>query len=387
MKVISETNNSILKPQLDDQQNTIAYSALHGGDIISASARYFVPLARWIDLSTGLNPASYPCDDVPSSAYQHLPYLQPSFLQAASSYYGSEQSIALIGSQMLIQNLPLCVTKKAVLLPSAGYSEHRQSWQQAEFELNEYPAFDTEKAVASIDQQLALNNQQHVVVINPNNPTGLLIDPKQLISWANALATDCNMIVDEAFIDMEPEQSVLSYQWPNNMLVLRSFGKFFGLAGIRIGFAFCRGVLKQRIEKQLGLWMINGPAQYLATKAMQDTHWQQAARLQIPQAALLTQNLFAPLINSIEIPWRMHQPLFSSYQMSLKKALAVQDFFAKSGVLIRVIALDNSAINAGIEEQALLRIGILSLTEKEHQLRVNECVTACVIFLSNTQIS
>ncbi|MEH6444739.1 MAG: aminotransferase class I/II-fold pyridoxal phosphate-dependent enzyme [Oceanospirillaceae bacterium] len=385
MNVMRESNNSSLKSQLDVAQNTSVNSALHGGDIISASAQYFVPLAHWIDLSTGLNPASYPCDDVPSSAYQHLPYLQPSFLQAASSYYGSEQSIPLIGSQMLIQNLPFCVTKKAVLLPSAGYSEHRQSWQQAEFELNEYPAFDTAKAVASINQQLSLNNQQHVVVINPNNPTGLLINPQQLIKWANTLATDCYMIVDEAFIDMEPEQSVLSHQWPNNMLVLRSFGKFFGLAGIRIGFAFCRGALKQRIEQQLGLWMINGPAQYLATKAMQDTLWQQTARLQIPQAALLTQHIFAPLINSIEIPWQTHQPLFSSYQMSLKQALAVQDCFAKAGVLIRVIALDNSALNTGIEEQALLRIGILSSTEKEHQLRVSACVTACVSFLKNTK--
>lgn len=367
--------------------------ALHGGDIISASAQYKIDIAKWIDLSTGLNPDSYPITGIPTSAFTHLPYLQPEFVAASSAYYHSSDNIPLIGSQMLIQNLPQCVIKRPVLLPSVGYDEHRQSWHKAGFDIHFYPAFELSDAINYIDQSLQSNPQQHVVIINPNNPSGLMVEPEQLIAWANKLSSDCYVIVDEAFIDMRPDMSVLRSQWPNNMLVLRSFGKYFGLAGIRIGFAFCKGALKQRIEQVLGLWMINGPAQYLAAKAMRDTHWQNTAIDNINRASYGTQQLFEPLITHINavsttVPWNTHQALFSSYQMAESTALDVQHHFARSGILLRVIKLSirlqtdqPTQLPQAPCPQALLRVGVLGLENHEQHSRVRECITA---FIQNT---
>lgn len=373
--------------------------APHGGDIISASKQFQIAIDQWIDLSTGLNPDSYPIDDIPASAFQHLPYLQPDFVAASDHYYNSSQSIALIGSQMLIACLPTCVQKYPVLLPDVGYHEHRQSWYNAGFILNTYPAFELQATLNYIEASIESDCAQHLVIINPNNPSGLLIEPLQLLAWAEKLASGCHLIVDEAFIDMRPQMSVLRHQWPNNVIVLRSFGKFFGLAGIRIGFAFCQGDLKQKIEKLLGLWMINGPAQYIAAKAMRDTQWQGEAIANISVAAQMTQQLFAPLINYIHSVtasdghWHCHEMLFSSYQLPEPLALTLQHYFACKGILLRVITLpvghglnltaaraannqlqQKNALSPKAPSQALLRVGVLSVQNKVQQKTVAQCI-------------
>ncbi|NQZ30214.1 MAG: pyridoxal phosphate-dependent class II aminotransferase [Oceanospirillaceae bacterium] len=361
--------NKIIK---DNQQQP----DVHGGDIIGASVRYNITQSQWIDLSTGLNPAGFPCANIPASAFSQLPYLQPGFLKATAQYYGSSQFVPLIGSQMLIQALPKMLSKRPVLLPDVGYTEHRDSWCAAGFEMHNYPAFDLDKATQSIDSALLENSAQHLVVINPNNPSGLLIPPQMLLAWAAKLQPNCYLIVDEAFIDLTPQLSVLAHQWPANMLVLRSFGKFFGLAGIRIGFAFAQGELRAKIERQLGLWMINGPAQYLAEKAFKDLVWQSNARAQIVADAHLTTQLFTPLLSFLEptentLQVWVQQGLFSSYQMSLTTALELQDQFCQDGILLRVIALEQ---NVGTVAQGLLRIGLLSAINTEQQQRIRRCV-------------
>ena len=363
--------------------------ALHGGDIVSASEQYGIAQDKWIDLSTGLNPDSYPIKDVPASAYSHLPYLQPDFLHASTQYYASDQGMGLIGSQMIIQALPKCVDKYPVLLPSAGYTEHRAHWLKHQFDVVSYDGFESELASGQITAALKANAQQHLVIINPNNPTGMMLDVDKIMQWSTMLAEGCYIVVDEAFIDTQPNQSLLKQLWPQNVLVLRSFGKFFGLAGIRIGFAFCTGELRAKIEQVLGLWMINGPAQYIATQAMLDSDWQQQAIEKIDSAALKTQQLFAPLIKYVnesdsaaKAHWQTHQALFSSYKMCREHALNIQEFFAQQGILIRVIELSElieRAEKTGDEKPvALLRVGILGLNNSEDQQRVKACVEAYI---------
>lgn len=358
-----------------NSQAVVGAPSMHGGDIVSASAHYKIEQAHWIDLSTGLNPSGYPSADVPAKAYSQLPYLQPEFLTSASSYYGSACFIPLIGSQMLIQALPSMLQSKPVLLPDVGYSEHRDSWQEAGFECIQYPAFKLSAMIESVDKSLANNSAAHLVVINPNNPSGVLIDPEQLIAWANQLDKDCFMVVDEAFIDLTPKLSVLALKWPANMLVLRSFGKFFGLAGIRIGFAFAQGDLATKIADKLGLWMINGPAQYISAKAFTDTHWQESAKLQLAADAQFTQCLFAPLFAELakieRIEKQCDSDLFSATEMSLDKALAIQEHFCKAGILLRVVSLNEIATKQG---RALLRIGVLDRENNVHSSKVKDCV-------------
>ena len=346
---------------------------LHGGDIIAASKRYDIPEDKWIDLSTGMNPEPYPMPEIPLEAFQHLPYLQDAFIQAAAAYYCSEQCIPIAGSQAAIQQLPgvLNPEKLPILLPQIGYKEHENYWAQHGASLSFYPSLENTPMVDTINASLQQNNQQHLLVINPNNPTAVLINKSQLLTWAETLAERAYLIVDEAFIDLTPEYSLLSdADLPANIIVLRSFGKFFGLAGLRLGFVFGHDDVLGKLQSKIGLWQVNGPAQFIATKAFKDKKWQAAARLRIIENATQTQELFLPLMRSLNVVTTYANGLFESYYMKYTQAVELADTLATKGILTRVVDIDGA--------HALLRIGTLSMLDggdvSADFLRVQEVV-------------
>ena len=352
---------------------------LHGGDLQQASECFDVPVEQWIDLSTGINPESYPVIELDVAAFQQLPYLSPKFLQAAESYYlgedntdlGVDNLLAVSGSQAVIQLLPECLPILPVLLPELGYQEHRLQWQQAEASVFNYPSTEHEASVSFINESLQQNSRQHLVIINPNNPSGLKFSPSQLKVWAKRLGEGAYLIIDEAFMDTQPDLSVLAQHFESNMIVLRSFGKFFGLAGLRLGFVFANEKLIQTFQKRLGLWAINGPAQSIATVAFQNKAWQQQARANICKAAKLSQILFNPLFSCLQQGQKnthcvFHEALFSSYGLSIKQAEELNYFFAKRGILLRLIHFNH--------EYALLRIGTINPNNKAGIRRIQETV-------------
>ncbi|MFT7372355.1 MAG: cobalamin biosynthetic protein CobC [Oleiphilaceae bacterium] len=357
--------------------------ALHGGDLQQASKRFDVPFEQWIDLSTGINPEPYPITDVDSAAFQQLPYLKPDFIQAAHGYYLGEDNailaadnlLAVSGSQAVIQLLPVCLPSLPVLLPELGYQEHRLQWLQSGAKVSSYPSIEYEASVSFINQSLQHNSRQHLVIINPNNPSGLRFSPAQLKAWANKLDDGAYLIIDEAFIDTQPELSVLRQHFQANMIVLRSFGKFFGLAGLRLGFVFAHDVLIQALKKRLGLWAINGPAQSIATAAFKDKAWQQQARNNINKAAQLSQTLFHPLFNGLQaspqgVNNSIHEALFSSYYLPINQAEKISQFFANRGILLRVIDVNC--------EYALLRIGCINPKNNTNKQRVQETIDSYI---------
>jgi len=352
---------------------------LHGGDLQQASQHFDVPVEQWVDLSTGINSESYPITELDAVAFQQLPYIKPDFIQAAKSYYLgddnkdlSEQNLlAVSGSQAVIQLLPECLPSLPVLLPELGYQEHRLQWQQSGAEVTNYPSIAHEASVSFINKSLQQNNRQHLVIINPNNPSGLKFSPAQLNIWAKNLGEGAYLIIDEAFMDTQPEFSVLAEHFEPNMIVLRSFGKFFGLAGLRLGFVFANEKLIQTLQKRLGLWAINGPAQSIATVAFKDEVWQQQARENISKAAKLSQTLFTPLFSRLQQGRKhthsvFHEELFSSYCLPIKKAEKLSYFFAERGILLRLIEFNR--------EYSLLRIGSLNPKDKASIRRVEETV-------------
>ncbi|MBV1882162.1 MAG: aminotransferase class I/II-fold pyridoxal phosphate-dependent enzyme [Pseudomonadales bacterium] len=334
---------------LDDEN---ARLPVHGGDILTASKRYGIDVSDWIDLSTGINPEPYSAYNVPRSSYEQLPYPLPGFQAAVSEYYQSSEHLAIAGSQTAIQALPRCLKSLPVLLPLLGYQEHLKFWQRENSDTHFYPSLDKQSAVESIDTALNKNNQQHLVIINPNNPTGLIFDADQLRCWAQQLAYDAYLIVDEAFMDLTPEQSLLTQDLPHNVIVLRSFGKFFGLAGIRLGFIFANKPLLDKIENDIGIWQVNGPAQHIAITALQDDSWQIEARTQLANNARTTEAIINPVFHHDEITPLLPTPLFSSYLMPRQQAFNISEHFAKSGILFRIIPYT--------ETEALLRVGVLS---------------------------
>lgn len=349
-----------------DTEATGTEAPLHGGDIYSASAHYGIPAEQWLDLSTGLNPDAYPVTGLEPQAFQRLPYLRPDFIAAAARYYGNDQLMPGNGSQLIIQALPDCLDMLPVLLPEFGYQEHRDHWQRHGNNIRTYPAFDSDMAAAAIEAALNRAEPFHLVIINPNNPTGLCFTPQQLKNWAGRMPVGGHMVIDEAFIDLAPEQSVLGRHFCDNMLVLRSFGKFFGLAGIRLGFVFAQADLRAKLQQRTGIWMVNGPAQSLATRAMLDRSWQANAQQRIRDCAVLTRQLFSPLFDRVRPVQQIHTPLFSSYQLSVEQADKLHNHFASLGILLRIITLD--------QQFSLLRIGVINAADETLCNRVREAV-------------
>jgi len=193
-----------------------------------------------------------------------------------------------------------------------------------------------------------------------------LFTADDIFKWANMLADGCCVIVDEAFADIEPSRSVLGKVRPENIIVLRSFGKFFGLAGVRLGYVFSNRFILEQLNARLGLWQINGPAQSLAISAFNDVAWQQQARLTIKKEAENCQQLFQPVMDLMGVSRQTHQGLFSSYQMSKASAYFVFETFAQQGILMRVIDVDSNT--------SLLRIGLLSKASSDKWNKVCNAV-------------
>jgi len=338
---------------------------LHGGDLYTASQRYQIELDQWIDLSTGLNPQAYPVGEIPQGVFTRLPYELPQLCQAAAEYYGDDNVMAVSGTQLAIQSLPMCLPQHDILAPQVGYQEHVLHWGKHGANISRYPSDNMKRAIEFIDKALLKNPQRHLLIINPNNPTGLKFTVQQIKLWASALAKGCNVIVDEAFMDVTPQDSVLT-DLSSNMIVLRSFGKFFGLAGLRLGFVFANQGIRQALQQKAGLWAVNGPAQYIAIKALADKPWQQTARKDIHKSAFFTQSLFSPLFTNNPAVKVHHEALFSSYIFPITLAGNLFEFFAHRGILIRKIAVN--------EQICILRTGIIHHQDMDSQQRVKQCI-------------
>ena len=322
---------------------------IHGGDIVSASQKHNIPIDKWLDLSTGINPCGYPIPAVHDHFFRSMPYQSRAFSKAVSSYYGFENFLATNGSQQVIQVLPSLLEPMSVLLPEFGYQEHRHAWMLNGNYIESYPAFDPCTAKKTIEKKLSEKKPFHLVIINPNNPTGMCFDPSQLALWADQLSKGAKLIIDEAFIDAVPQHSVLVNSFSENMLVLRSFGKFFGLAGLRLGFTFASPDIINTLKQKVGIWDVNGPAQAIATEALCDNLWISNSLSEIQLNAEKNRDLFSLLFNELPVYWQVHQPLFSSYRLDKVVAENLYEYFGSQGVLLRLVNF--------CETTSLLRIG------------------------------
>ena len=271
-----------------------------------------------------------------------------------------------------------------ILIPQLGYQEHRDYWQASGAVITEYPSDNRAAMVTFIDCAIQQNARQHVLVINPNNPTGLLMGRTQLLQWAQQLGTEAYLMVDEAFIDTSPEESVLDEQLPDNVIVLRSFGKFFGLAGIRLGYCFAASAVLNRLRQRLGLWQMNGPAQAIASQALNDISWQQGMIPHLVDRMQQLQTWLEPLMLTVGGQRVLEgHPLFLSYTMTSQQAYSASDFFARSGILLRVIKTgcesQQEQNEEPQEEYALLRIGLCA---PEHDSRLQATIEHAITYLS-----
>ena len=236
----------------------------HGGNLRQAAQRY--GRDDWIDLSTGVNPWGYPVPALAADAWQRLPEADPALVQAACRYYRAPALLPVAGTQAAIQALPRLRAPSRVTVAAPSYAEHAHHWGRHGHTLRQVRYGALEGAVDASDV---------LVVCNPNNPTGETIPAAQLRDWAARLGARGGwLVVDEAFGDTAPALSVAAHAGRPGLIVLRSVGKFFGLAGLRLGFVAADAPLLAALADLLGPWAVSGPAQHIARAALRDTPWQ-----------------------------------------------------------------------------------------------------------------
>ena len=247
----------------------------HGGQINAAALRYGIPVAEWLDLSTGINPIPFVPPAIPVAVWQRLPQEQDGLVQAAADYYGTTNLLPVAGSQAAIQLLPQLRSRGRVGVLHPAYAEHAHAWRSAGHEVVD---LSPPKIDASIDQLDVL------VLIQPNNPTGALLTHAQLHEWHASLAARKGwLIVDEAFIESSPQRSIVQADMPQGLIVLRSLGKFFGLAGARVGFILAQDELLTRMQTLSGPWSVAGPSRFVAHAALLDRPWQAETKARLQQ--------------------------------------------------------------------------------------------------------
>ena len=237
----------------------------HGGDLEALGHRYPQAPRPWIDLSTGINPVPYPIGILPAEGWSRLPSraAEEALLAAAARRYrvGSGATIvAAPGTQALIQLLPRLQPRSRVAILGRTYAEHALCWRREGH------------AVSVVADLAATEGADVVVLVNPDNPTGRLVPADALRAVKAAL-----LVVDEAFVDFLPAQASLAGALPGNAVILRSFGKTYGLAGVRLGFAIAAPTLVQRLRGALGPWAVSGPALEIGRQALADDAWLDAA--------------------------------------------------------------------------------------------------------------
>ncbi|MFC2969103.1 threonine-phosphate decarboxylase CobD [Acidimangrovimonas pyrenivorans] len=238
----------------------------HGGNIDGAIARFGGGAGDWVDLSTGINRVPYPLPPLPDSAWRDLPTRAATgaLIDAARAAYRAPTETGLLplaGAQAAIQLLPRLRPPGRARVLGPTYNEHAASLRAAGWQVEE------------IADPAALAGADLAVVVNPNNPDGREIPVDALLAHSGKVGT---LVVDESFADPRPDLSLAPQAGRPGLLVLRSFGKFYGLAGLRLGFVLGPASLIARLSGMAGPWPVSGAAIEIGRRALADTAWQEA---------------------------------------------------------------------------------------------------------------
>ena len=296
----------------------------HGGRLLQAVRRYGLPREHWLDLSTGINPIAWQGGALPTASWNRLPEDEDGLVEAAESYYEAAGLLPVCGSQAAIQTLPRLRGPSRVGVPALGYNEHAHRWRQVGHDVVSLPVGEFGAALDRVDV---------LVVSNPNNPTGERVAVAELLEWHARLSVRGGwLVVDEAFADSRPETSVARFTDREGLIVLRSLGKFFGLAGARVGFVLSTTSLLNSLASWLGPWAIAGPSRLVARAALDDRKWQEATRQRLRHdsqrlAQLLARRGLNPDGGCELFQW-----------VSTPRALEVHEALARQGILTRYFA-------------------------------------------------
>lgn len=300
----------------------------HGGRLLRAAHRYGIPQERWLDLSTGISPFAWPVPEVPPAAWHRLPEDDDGLVDVARAYYDAPDVLPVAGTQAAIQALPRLRSACRVGVIEPGYAEHAQAWRRNGHAVETLPA----------DALLASHGRFDVVVlIHPNNPGGEHFERAALHALHEDLAARGGwLVVDEAFMDATPERSLCAATAQIGLIVFRSVGKFFGLAGARAGFVCAAREVLDPLQELLGPWTLTGPTRHVLKQALADQDWQADARMKLADAGnrlrcLLDAHGLTPSGGCAFFQWRRDA-----------RADALHEELASRGILTRLFEAPSS---------------------------------------------
>ncbi len=261
---------------------------IHGGDLHQIQQQYPDVRSDWVDLSTGINPWGYPwleniAPSVLNSAGNRLPGKADyeNCRSAYARYLGCEKENILFGagSQALIEKIPLLFNHTEVFILGPTYREHEHSWDRIGHIIHYLPY--------ALESLAMIPEGKVVIITSPNNPDGQIMDRDRLYEFVtDYCARGGSVIIDEAFMDLSPEHSLIGYDLPVQTFILRSLGKFFGLAGMRLGVLYADPSFCQRLMGLSSLWNISTLSLIIATHALGDQVWITENRIKLAQAMM-----------------------------------------------------------------------------------------------------
>ncbi|PLS23136.1 threonine-phosphate decarboxylase [Neptunicoccus cionae] len=295
----------------------------HGGGLDDAIARFGGVRTDWVDLSTGINPVPYPLPQIPARFWQALPDSQDQsdLLGAARQFWNVPQGAAIAaasGVSALIAALPRLAPASGVGIARPTYNEHAASFAAFGWAVGDSPA-------------------EANVYVHPNNPDGRLWDRGTLLDQHRSLT-----IIDESFCDISPAVSHMDLADREGFVVLKGLGKFWGLAGVRLGFAMARPETIAKLEQMLGPWAISGPAQHIGLHALSNGEWADTTRIRLQQDAARLDTIATGA--GYENP--RGTSLFRLYDV--EDAEAAFDQLAKGRILSRIFPYSKTLIRLGL---------------------------------------
>ncbi|MEE1610948.1 threonine-phosphate decarboxylase CobD [Microvirga sp. CF3016] len=327
----------------------------HGGDLDEARRLFPDAPEPWIDLSTGINPIAYPMPPLPASLFERLPSPadHKDLEAAAAEAYGASDPamvVAAPGTQALIGLLPTLRARSRVAILGPTYAEHAQAWRGAGHEVGE---------VASVD---GVGDADILVVVNPNNPDGRRLPRGALLEQADRLRRRSGwLVVDEAFADFGESETLVPVL-PDNATVLRSFGKTYGLAGVRLGFAVAANAVTEALRRILGPWSVSGPAMEVGRRALRDHQWKRAAQEARAKDACRLDTLLAP---------HSDRPVRGTILYRLMSSSRAPELFShlgRQGIWVRRFQYDPGLLRFGLpgseEAWRRLEVALASFTEE-----------------------
>ncbi|KQR89882.1 threonine-phosphate decarboxylase [Burkholderia sp. Leaf177] len=291
----------------------------HGGNLREAAKQYGIALGDWLDLSTGINPRAYPVPAVPVDAWRRLPEDADGFAELAAKHYGAPGALPVAGSQAAIRTLPGLLQKGVAAVAPLTYGEYTPAFERAGHRV----------VPLDVTSVTLPEDVDHVIVANPDNPTTTYLDRDVLLGWHEQLAArEGTLIIDEAFADAYDNASLAPETYREGLIVLRSVGKFYGLAGIRAGFVLAAQPLRNALNETLGAWTVSGPARHAVSAAFNDRAWQMETRATLARESAR----LSALIRSLGFkPYST--PLFAWFQTptaaNLQRALAEKGIWTR----------------------------------------------------------